>query len=109
MSGGATDPKKKADDLMKMVLESSSTQKKTLDVIFVPLAFLQARFQAQQMAEREEKMIQLLETRQEEAVRRVAHNGNPGSAGGVYGSSRGESANSHSANSMSSNNRYVES
>ena len=55
---------------------------------------LQARFQAQQLAEKEEKMIHLLERRQDEAVRRVAY----------AGAGRTDSAASHSANSMSSTN-----
>jgi len=55
--------------------------------------YSQARFQAQQMAEKEEKLINLLEQRQEEAVRRVAYNGS--------GGSRGESAHSLSSGNSS--------
>ena len=46
------------------------------------------------MAEKEEKLINLLEQRQEDAVRRVAS----------YSTNRADSAASHSATSMSSNN-----
>ena len=60
----------------------------------------QARFQAQQLVEKEEKLIHLLEQRQEEAVRRVAYPPTTNTA--VNG--RTDSAASHSANSMSSNN-----
>lgn len=52
------------------------------------LAMMQARFQAQQLVEREKKLINLLEERQEDVVRRIA-----------YGRDS-----SHSANSLSSNN-----
>ena len=62
---------------------------KKLNILFS--FFFQARFQAQQMAEKEEKLINLLEHRQDEAIRRIAYNGR-------------DSANSHSANSLSSNN-----
>ena len=56
--------------------------------------YFQARFQAQQMQEKEEKLINLLEQRQEEAVRRIA-----------YSNGRESTANSaHSGNSLSSNN-----
>ena len=54
--------------------------------IFFPF---QARFQAQQLMEREEKLINILEERQEEAIRRIAYN-NRDSV--------------HSANSLSSTN-----
>ena len=50
---------------------------------------LQARFQAQQLMEREQKLINILEERQEEAIRRIAYN-NRDSV--------------HSANSLSSTN-----
>merc|ERR1712038_1910370 len=50
---------------------------------------MQARFQAQQLMEREEKLINILEERQEEAIRRIAYN-NRDSV--------------HSANSLSSTN-----
>ncbi len=60
----------------------------------------QARFQAQQLAEREEKLIHLLEQRQDEAIRRVAYNNTNSNRDG------GGSANSYSANSASSNNRW---
>ncbi len=55
------------------------------------------------MAEKEEKLIHLLEQRQDEAIRRVAYNSN----GSGHNSSRqgSESAHSYSANSASSNNR----
>ncbi|XP_059096347.1 ensconsin-like isoform X2 [Tigriopus californicus] len=56
------------------------------------LALVQARFQAQQLAQKEEKLIHLLEQRQEETVRRINNfNGR-------------DSIASHSANSLSSNN-----
>eukprot|EP00095_Tigriopus_kingsejongensis_P003618 maker-scaffold49_size462716-snap-gene-2.8 protein:Tk03618 transcript:maker-scaffold49_size462716-snap-gene-2.8-mRNA-1 annotation:"hypothetical protein KGM_12064" len=56
------------------------------------LALMQARLHAQQLAEKEEKLIHLLEQRQEDTVRRINNfNGR-------------DSAASHSANSLSSNN-----
>ena len=52
---------------------------------------LQARFQAQQLVDREQKIIHFLEERQEEAIRRIAY------------STVGRDS-SHSANSLSSTN-----
>ena len=68
---------------------------KKLWIIFIiyPLFFFQAQFQAQQMAEKEKRLLHMMETRQEETVRRIAY--------GTHG--RIDSA-PHSATSLSSNN-----
>jgi len=58
------------------------------------LAMMQARLQAQQLVEREQKIIHFLEERQEEAIRRIAYS--------TVG--RDSSHSAHSANSLSSTN-----
>lgn len=62
----------------------------------LPALLFQARFQAAQIAEKEEKLIHLLESRQDETIRRINHHGGYGDAGGGGGN--------HSANSLSSSN-----
>ena len=58
--------------------------------------YFQARLQAQQLVDREQKIIHFLEERQEEAIRRIAYS----SVGRAERSDQ-----SHSANSLSSTNR----
>ena len=62
--------------------------------------FFQARFQAQQLMEREEKLINILEERQEEAIRRIAYNNRDS----VHSANSLSSTNSNSASSYNSQN-----
>lgn len=59
---------------------------------------LQARFQAQQLMEREQKLINILEERQEEAIRRIAYNNRDS----VHSANSLSSTNSNSAGSSGS-------
>ena len=58
----------------------------------------QARFQAQQLMEREQKLINILEERQEEAIRRIAYNNRDS----VHSANSLSSTNSNSASAGSS-------
>lgn len=63
--------------------------------------FFQARFQAQQLMEREQKLIHILEDRQEEAIRRIAYNNRDS----VHSANSLSSTNSNSGSSYNSTSR----
>ncbi len=66
------------------------------------MPFMQARFQAQQMVEKEEKMLAMLEHREDQAVRRVTGSGTGYRQPPPHSASMQQHPSTHSANSISS-------
>ena len=69
-----------------------------LNLKILDFSYFQARFQAQQLMEREQKLINILEERQEEAIRRIAYNNRDS----VHSANSLSSTNSNSASAGSS-------